>query len=110
VDAIAFELSVATGHVGLSERAVGVTADRTAPIQAGEEGDDQVRLSPGETHRWSLSRVPHPTPNDADTTYLTRDLDPGRYWFGVRLAYEPADGETETTCLVKRAFRVVDGA
>lgn len=107
VDTVSFELAVESGSVACGESAVGVTAERHAPIQVGDDEGDQIHLTPGETHRWSLSRVPHPTPNDPNTTVLVEDLEPGRYWFGVRLAHDPAGEGAERDCVAKRAFRVV---
>jgi hypothetical protein len=51
-----------------------------------QDGTDRASQNSGETYRWSLSRLSHPSPNAEHTDYITADIDTGRYAFVVRVS------------------------
>lgn len=68
------------------------TAGGWSSIEREAVGDGVVTVEPDTTYRWSVSRVPHPSPNVEDTAYVTADIDPGTYAFLVRVPEPTGDG------------------
>ncbi len=52
-------------------------------VARGDGSSSERTLDTGETHRWSLSLTPHPTPYTEETTYVVADLEEGTYEFVV---------------------------
>jgi hypothetical protein len=62
------------------------TSDGWRPVVSGDKNKEQRTLSRGESHNWSLSRSPHPTPRTDTTTFVVADLSEGTYAFIVTAA------------------------
>lgn len=54
-----------------------------ATVARGDGRASERTLQPGETHQWSLSLAPHPTPSTEETTYIVAALEDGAYDFVV---------------------------
>ena len=52
-------------------------------VARGDGRSSERTLHTGETHQWSLSLTPHPTPYTEETTYVVADLDERQYEFVV---------------------------
>ncbi|MFB6172486.1 MAG: hypothetical protein ABEJ23_08115 [Haloarculaceae archaeon] len=75
------------------------------PVARGDSQSSERTLHGGDTHQWSLSLTPHPTPYTEETTYVVAALEEGRYAFVVDCALA---GQTQVTrragfTLVKRS-------
>jgi len=64
------------------------------PVARGDGGSGERALDAGETHQWSLSLTPHPTPYTEETTYLVAELEEGTYEFVVTCSLA---GQTQVT-------------
>jgi len=64
------------------------------PVARGDGEVSERTLDGGETHQWSLSLTPHPTPYTEETTYVVADLEDGAYEFAVTCSLTGANQVT----------------
>lgn len=59
------------------------TADGWEHVAPDAVPEPLVRMAPGQTHRWSLSATPHPSPRDPEAATISADVSPGVHAFAV---------------------------
>lgn len=50
---------------------------------AGDQFEQSITVAPGDSHTWSLSLTPHPTPYTEETTFITENFEEGTYIFAI---------------------------
>lgn len=65
-------------------------------VARGDGRSTERTLHAGETHQWSLSLTPHPTPYTEETTYIVADLEEGTYEFVVTCSLTPQNQVTRS--------------
>lgn len=59
------------------------TDDNWTESTSGDRTEQSITVAPGNTHTWSLSLTPHPTPHTEETTFITANLEEGTHIFTV---------------------------
>lgn len=59
------------------------TQDKWKPHVAGERMGEEITITPGDDHTWSLSLQRHPTPRTDTTTFVFADLPDGTHKFAL---------------------------